>query len=98
MTRNWFLLDNLIQNENSDSALEKITKGMVVRFKEMIVNGAHPQIVANLIVQIIHTKVPEIKYPVGENGEKVICLRNKMNDTQFEETHCKNIKYKMRIK
>ncbi|MGN6822336.1 MAG: hypothetical protein ACTHJ7_06115, partial [Candidatus Nitrosocosmicus sp.] len=65
-TRYCFLLANLIQKENSDSAFEKIIKGMVCRFKEMIFNGAQPQIVANLIAQIVHTKVPEIKYPGGE--------------------------------
>jgi hypothetical protein len=56
---------------------------MVLKSKEMIVNGVHPQIVANLIVQIINTKEPEIKYPVGEDAEKILSLRNKMNNKEI---------------
>ena len=85
IARNGFHLAKRIQKENSDSAFEKITKDMVLKSKEMIVNGAHPQIVANLIVQIVNTKEPEIKYPVGEDAEKILSLRNKMNDREFEE-------------
>ena len=80
--KNGFHLAKRIQKENSDSAFEKLTKDMVQRSKEMIVNGTHPQIVANLIVQIVNTKEPEIKYSVGEDAEKILSLRNKMNDKE----------------
>jgi NAD(P)-dependent dehydrogenase (short-subunit alcohol dehydrogenase family) len=83
--KNGFHLAKRIQKENSDSVFEKITKDMFQKSKEMIVNGAHPQIVANLIVKIVNTKEPEIKYPVGEDAEKILNLRNKMNDKEFEE-------------
>jgi|tagenome__1003787_1003787.scaffolds.fasta_scaffold20445457_2 short-subunit dehydrogenase len=80
--KNGFHLAKRIQKENSDSAFEKITKDMVQKSKEMIANGAHPQIVANLIVQIVNIKEPEIKYPVGEDAEKILNLRNKMSDKE----------------
>ena len=83
--KNGFHLAKRIQKENSDSAFEKPTKDMVQRSKEMIVNGTHPQIVANLIVQIVNTKEPKIKYPIGEDAEKILNLRNKMSDKEFEE-------------
>jgi short-subunit dehydrogenase len=83
--KNGFHLAKRIQKENSDSAFEKLTKDMVQRSKEMIVNGTHPQIVANLIVQIVNTKEPKIKYPIGEDAEKILNLRNKMSDKEFEE-------------
>jgi NAD(P)-dependent dehydrogenase (short-subunit alcohol dehydrogenase family) len=83
--KNGFHLAKRIQKENSDSAFDKDTKDMVQKSKEMIINGAHPQIVANLIVKIVNTKEPEIKYPVIDDAEKIYDMRNKMSDKEFEE-------------
>ncbi len=57
---------------------------MANKTKEMITNGAHPRLVANLIVRIANTKEPEIRYPVGEDAIKILDLKNKMTDKEFE--------------
>jgi NAD(P)-dependent dehydrogenase (short-subunit alcohol dehydrogenase family) len=83
--KNGFHLAKGIQKENSGSAFEESTKKMVRIYKAMIANGAHPEVVANLIVQIVNTKEPKNRYHVGDDAKKIFDLRNKMNDKEFEE-------------
>jgi sugar-specific transcriptional regulator TrmB len=54
--KNGFHLAKKIQKESSGSSFDKDTKDMVQKSKEMIINGSHPHIVANLIVKIVIQK------------------------------------------
>ena len=60
----------------------------------MIANGAHPNLVANLIVHIANTKTPKIKYQVGEDAEKIFDLKSKLDDKEFEDFVAKLLKIK----
>jgi NAD(P)-dependent dehydrogenase (short-subunit alcohol dehydrogenase family) len=79
-----FHLAKRLQKEDPDSAFKNITNDMTNKTREMIINGAHPRLVANLIVLIANTKEPEIRYPVGEDAKKISVLKNKMTDKEFE--------------
>ena len=71
--------------EASNSAFKEVTEAVFQKSREIISNGAYPRIVADLIVKIANTKDPYIRYPVGEDAEKIFDLRNKSNDKEFED-------------
>ena len=70
--------------QGSGSAYGEITKKILNKTKELVTNGSHPKLVANLIVQIANTSEPEARYQVGEDAKKLFERRNKMNDKEFD--------------
>lgn len=83
IVRNGLHLAKKVQ-QGSGSVYEEITKKILNKSKELVTNGSHPRLVANLIVQIANTNEPEVRYQVGEGSEKLFDKRNKMNDKDFD--------------
>jgi short-subunit dehydrogenase len=83
VVRNGLRLVKKVQH-GSGSVYEEITKKILNKSKELVTNGSHPRLVANLIVQIANTNEPEVRYQVGEDAEKLYDTRNKMNDKEFD--------------
>ncbi len=83
VARNGLRLAKKVQ-QGSGSAYGEITKKILNKSKELITNGAHPKLVANLIVQVANTNEPEARYQVGEDAKKLFDKRNKMNDREFD--------------
>ena len=78
------LLPKVIQ-QSSDSVYEKVTYSILQKTREAVLNGSHPKIVANLIVQIANIQEPKIRYFVGEDAQKLFYTISKLSDDESND-------------
>ena len=77
------------QSSSSDSSLSspfiEMTKSIMERSKNGVVNGSPPRIVADVVLQIAMAEKPNWRYPAGADAHRLFEARTKMSDTEFEK-------------
>ena len=77
------------QSSSSDSSLSspfiEMTKSIMERSKNGVVNGSPPRIVADVVLQIAMAEKPNWRYRAGADAERLFEARTKMSDTEFEK-------------
>jgi NAD(P)-dependent dehydrogenase (short-subunit alcohol dehydrogenase family) len=77
------------QSSLSDSSLSspftEMTKSIMDRSKNGVVNGSPPRIVADVVLQIAIAEKPNWRYPAGADAQRLFEARTKMSDTEFEK-------------
>ncbi|HKH87160.1 MAG TPA: SDR family oxidoreductase [Nitrososphaera sp.] len=77
------------QSSSSDSSLSspfiEMTKSIMERSKNGVVNGSPPRIVADVVLQIAMAEKPNWRYPAGADAQRLFEARTKMSDTEFEK-------------
>jgi NAD(P)-dependent dehydrogenase (short-subunit alcohol dehydrogenase family) len=77
------------QSSSDSSSLSspfiQMTKSIMERSKNGVVNGSPPTVVANVVLQIAMTEKPNWRYPAGADAERLFEARSKMSDIEFEK-------------
>jgi NAD(P)-dependent dehydrogenase (short-subunit alcohol dehydrogenase family) len=77
------------QSSLSDSSLSspftEMTKSIMDRSKNGVVNGSPPRIVADVVLQIAIAEKPNWRYPAGADAQRLFEARTRMSDTEFEK-------------
>lgn len=53
--------------------------------KEVVANGVHPQVVAEVILESINIEKPDWRCHAGDDAKKLFETRSRMNDNEFEK-------------
>jgi hypothetical protein len=69
----------------SSSPFTEMTKSIMERSKNGVVNGSPPRVVANVVLQIAMAEKPNWRYPAGADAQRLFEARTKMSDTEFEK-------------
>jgi short-subunit dehydrogenase len=69
--------------ENSPYAgtIQKLFEGIQSIFAE----SSHPKDVAEVILKVVNTSSPNVRYPVGKDAESVLKARSELNDKELEK-------------
>jgi hypothetical protein len=84
-------LPKKIQGQSSltDSSLSspfiEMTKSIMERSKNGVVNGSPPRVVADVVLQIAMAEKPNWRYRAGADAQRLFEARTKMSDTEFEK-------------
>jgi NAD(P)-dependent dehydrogenase (short-subunit alcohol dehydrogenase family) len=88
---NSMYLPKKIQGQSSltDSSLSspfiEMTKSIMERSKNGVVNGSPPRVVADVVLQIAMAEKPNWRYRAGADAQRLFEARTKMSDTEFEK-------------
>jgi len=84
---NSMYLPKKIQGQSSDSSspFTEMTKSIMERSKNGVVNGSPPRAVANVVLQVARAEKPNWRYRAGADAERLFEARTKMSDTEFEK-------------
>jgi NAD(P)-dependent dehydrogenase (short-subunit alcohol dehydrogenase family) len=73
----------------SDSSLSspfiEMTKSIMERSKNGVVNGSPPRVIADVVLQVAMAEKPNWRYRAGADAERLFEARTKMSDTEFEK-------------
>jgi short-subunit dehydrogenase len=84
---NSMFLSKKLQDSNQQNNIfpfTEMTKSIMKKSKEVVANGVHPQVVANVILKSIKIEKPDWRYHVGDDAKKLFETRSRMNDNEFE--------------
>jgi NAD(P)-dependent dehydrogenase (short-subunit alcohol dehydrogenase family) len=76
---------SLSDSSSLSSPFIQMTKSIMERSKNGVVNGSPPTVVANVVLQIAMTEKPNWRYPAGADAERLFEARSKMSDIEFEK-------------
>jgi hypothetical protein len=62
-----------------------MTKNIMERSKNGVVNGSPPRVVANVVLQVAMAEKPNWRYRAGADAERLFEARTKMSDIEFEK-------------
>jgi NAD(P)-dependent dehydrogenase (short-subunit alcohol dehydrogenase family) len=88
---NSMYLPKKIQRQSlSDSSLSsspfiEMTKNIMERSKNGVVNGSPPRVVADVVLQVAMAEKPNWRYRAGADAERLFEARTKMSDIEFEK-------------
>ena len=69
----------------TSSPFTEMTKNILERSKNGVVNGSPPRVVADLVLQVAKTEKPNWRYRAGADAEKLFEARTRMSDIEFEK-------------
>jgi NAD(P)-dependent dehydrogenase (short-subunit alcohol dehydrogenase family) len=76
---------SLSDSPSLSSPFLEMTKSIMERSKNGVVNGSPPRVVASVVLQIAMAEKPIWRYPAGADAERLFEARTKMSDTEFEK-------------
>lgn len=62
------------------STVQKLFEGV----QSITANSSHPRDVAEVILKVVYTSYPNVRYPVGKNAESVLKKRAELSDMEME--------------
>jgi NAD(P)-dependent dehydrogenase (short-subunit alcohol dehydrogenase family) len=85
---NSMYLPKNVQRQSNDLSLSpfaEMTKSIMNRSKNGVVNGSPPKVVADVVLQVAMAEKPNWRYRAGADAERLFEARTKMSDTEFEK-------------
>jgi NAD(P)-dependent dehydrogenase (short-subunit alcohol dehydrogenase family) len=71
------------KSQRLSSAYSPLVRGFKKNMEKMIQNGAVPEDVAKIVLKVINSKNPRLRYPVGYDSHRWMELRKSMSDEEF---------------
>ncbi len=63
------------------STVQKLFEGV----QSITANSSHPRDVAEVVLKVVNTSYPKVRYPVGKNAESVLKKRAELSDMEMEK-------------
>lgn len=85
---NSMYLPRKIQRQSNDLSLSpfaEMTKSIMNRSKNGVVNGSPPKVVADVVLQVAKEEKPNWRYRAGADAQRLFEARTRMSDTEFEK-------------
>ena len=85
---NSMYLPRKIQRQSNDLSLSpfaEMTKSIINRSKNGVVNGSPPKVVADVVLQVAKEEKPNWRYRAGADAQRLFEARTRMSDTEFEK-------------
>jgi NAD(P)-dependent dehydrogenase (short-subunit alcohol dehydrogenase family) len=71
------------KSQDASSPYFSMTQKMDTVFRQLIRNSSPPSLVADVVVQAVKTKNPNLRYLAGKDVEQWVDQKKKMSDTEF---------------
>jgi NAD(P)-dependent dehydrogenase (short-subunit alcohol dehydrogenase family) len=71
------------RSQKPDSEYSKMMVIMATRIEEMKRNSSSPELVANIVLEAVTSKNPNLRYLVGKDVEQWIEQKKKLSDKEF---------------
>jgi NAD(P)-dependent dehydrogenase (short-subunit alcohol dehydrogenase family) len=85
---NSMYLPRKIQRQSNNLSLSpfaEMTKSIMNRSKNGVVNGSPPKVVADVVLQVAKEEKPNWRYRAGADAQRLFEARTRMSDTEFEK-------------
>jgi short-subunit dehydrogenase len=69
------------ENSPYASTIQKVFEG----FQSIMADSSHPRDVAEMILKVVNTSSPNVRYPVGKDAESVLKARTELSDKELEK-------------
>jgi NAD(P)-dependent dehydrogenase (short-subunit alcohol dehydrogenase family) len=69
------------ENSPYASTIQKVFEG----FESIMADSSHPRDVAEVILKVVNTSSPNVRYPVGKDAESVLKARRELSDKELEK-------------
>jgi NAD(P)-dependent dehydrogenase (short-subunit alcohol dehydrogenase family) len=69
------------ENSPYASIIQKVFEG----FESIMADSSHPRDVAEVILKVVNTSSPNVRYPVGKDAESVLKARRELSDKELEK-------------
>jgi short-subunit dehydrogenase len=69
------------ENSPYASTIQKVFEG----FQSIMADSSHPRDVAEMILKVVNTSSPNVRYPVGKDAESVLKVRTELSDKELEK-------------
>ena len=69
------------ENSPYASTIQKLFEG----FQSIMAESSHPRDVAEVILKVVNTSSPNVRYPVGKDAESVLKARTELSDKEMEK-------------
>ena len=63
------------------STVQKLFEGV----QSITANSSHPRDVAEVVLKVVNTSYPNVRYPVGKDAESVLKKRAELSDMEMEK-------------
>jgi NAD(P)-dependent dehydrogenase (short-subunit alcohol dehydrogenase family) len=74
-----------LSDSSSSSPFTEMTKNILERSKNGVVNGSPPRVVADVVLQVAKTEKPNWRYRAGADADNLFEARTRMSDIEFEK-------------
>jgi short-subunit dehydrogenase len=71
------------KSQDPDSEYSKMTEKMAERMEVMRQNASSPELVANVVLEAVTSRNPNLRYLAGKDVEQWIEQKKKMSDKEF---------------
>lgn len=68
-----------------DSPYSKTIQKVFEGFESIMGNSSHPSEVAEMILKVVNSSSPNVRYPVGKDAENVLKVRAELSDKEMEK-------------
>ena len=69
------------KNSPYAGTIQKLIEGS----QSIMADSSHPRIVAEVILKVVNTSSPNVRYPVGKDAESVLKARTELSDKELEK-------------
>jgi short-subunit dehydrogenase len=69
------------ENSRYASTIQRVFEG----FQSILGDSSHPRDVAGIILKVVNTSSPDVRYPVGKDAESVLKARAELSDKELEK-------------